>query len=136
MIKKYISIIRIMILIIILTPSFHGQKYYAQSNMHNDLPSGLSKQSKVEYTDTPESIDQVKKNYWLPAASVIGLNFGVWGYHRYLSGESWSNISWETTKNNFKTGFQWDFDGYLMNQFLHPLCLFKTPSVLKTAKFN
>lgn len=30
------------------------------------------------------------KNYWLPAAEIIGLNLGVWGYNKYLTKEGWS----------------------------------------------
>lgn len=70
--------------------------------------------------DTISNDISEKKNYLLPAAEVIGLNFGVWAYHRYLSGENWSNISLETIKNNLKYGFEWDADGYLINQFWHP----------------
>lgn len=60
------------------------------------------------------------KNYWLPAVEIISLNFGVWAYNKYLSGEHWSDISIGTIKNNFRNGFEWDVDGYLMNQFMHP----------------
>lgn len=63
---------------------------------------------------------QQEKNYWLPAVEVVGLNAAVWGYHKYLTKEGWANISWETVKANFRTGFVWDYDGYLTNQFSHP----------------
>jgi hypothetical protein len=84
------------------------------------LPSRLSHNQGSISDDTLTTELKVDKNYWLPAVEVVGLNFGVWGYHKYLSGENWSNISWETIKNNFKYGFQWDADGYLINQFWHP----------------
>lgn len=100
---------------------FLSQNLSAQSNDTNFLPPGLSEnQSKVKNDSTFTLSSDVEKNYWLPAIEVVGLNFGVWGYHRYLSGENWSNISWETIKNNFKYGFEWDADGYLINQFWHP----------------
>lgn len=100
---------------------FLSQNLSAQPNDTNFLPSGLSdNQTKVRNDSTFALNPDVEKNYWLPAVEVVGLNFGVWGYHRYLSGENWSNISWETIKNNFKYGFVWDADGYLINQFWHP----------------
>ena len=61
-----------------------------------------------------------QKNYWLPAVEVFGLNLGVWGYHKFLTKEGWATINWGTIKENFKTGFVWDNDGYLTNQFSHP----------------
>ena len=92
----------------------------AQSNFYEQLPAGLARNTSAKYITTSDKESAVEKNYWLPAVEIIGLNFSVWGYHRYLSGENWSNISWETIKNNFKTGFVWDVDGYLINQFWHP----------------
>lgn len=92
----------------------------AQSNLHERLPTGLAKYSCTNNPDTLEEKSIIKKNFWLPAVEVIGLNFGVWAYSEYLTNEGWANISWETIKNNFKSGFEWDVDGYLMNQFWHP----------------
>lgn len=92
----------------------------AQDDDYNSLPSGLSHSKYSDSGDTLITETKVDKNYWLPASEIIGLNFGVWGYHRYLSGENWANISWETIKNNLKYGFVWDYDGYLTNQFWHP----------------
>lgn len=119
-IQKYISMIRILILVIILISGFHGKKSFAQTTVQNDLPSGLSKFPFTDLQDSFVGKTAVKKNYWLPAVEVVGLNFGVWAYSKYLTSEGWSNINWETIKNNFKTGFKWDVDGYLMNQFWHP----------------
>jgi hypothetical protein len=100
---------------LILSTSVTAQDSY------NTLPSGLADNQPIVKNDSTFNLSSdVEKNYWLPAVEVIGLNFGVWGYHRYLSGENWSNISWETIKNNFKYGFEWDVDGYLINQFWHP----------------
>ncbi len=100
---------------------FFGSNLFAQYDDKNFLPSGLSNNQSIAENDSTFTLNsEIKKNYWLPAVEVVGLNFAVWGYHRYLSGENWSNISWETIKNNFKYGFEWDADGYLINQFLHP----------------
>lgn len=60
------------------------------------------------------------KNYLLPAIEIAGLNLGVWSFNKYVTSEGWSAISWNSIKENFKNGFEWDVDGYLTNQFLHP----------------
>ena len=99
---------------------FMASQSAAQTYNYESLPSGLSSNNAKALTDTLIINLPVEKNYWLPAVEVVGLNLGVWGYHRYLSGEEWSDISWETIKNNFKNGFEWDADGYLINQFWHP----------------
>ncbi|MFA5806101.1 MAG: DUF3943 domain-containing protein [Melioribacteraceae bacterium] len=93
---------------------------HSQINFSQELPSGLSKFSITNNNDTVAEKKNVDKNYLLPAVEVVGLNFAVWGYHRYISEEKWAAISWKSINNNFKNGFEWDVDGYLMNQFLHP----------------
>ncbi len=97
-----------------------NQQTHSQINFSKELPSGMSKFPFTNSQDSSVEKTTIKKNYLLPAVEVVGLNFAVWGYHRYLSGEGWSNISWESIKKNFKNGFEWDVDGYLMNQFWHP----------------
>ncbi len=93
---------------------------FGQPIDYNSLPSGLSHNQGSISDDTLTTELKVDKNYWLPAVEVVGLNLGVWAYSEYLTSEGWANISWETIKNNFKNGFGWDVDGYLMNQFWHP----------------
>lgn len=97
-----------------------NQQNISQTNFSEILPSGLSRSSIINVGDTIVIEPKVEKNYWLPAVEVVGLNFGVWAYSEYLTSEGWANISWETIKNNFENGFEWDADGYLMNQFWHP----------------
>lgn len=97
-----------------------SSRILAQSDFQNELPSGMSKFPFTNSQDSSVEKNTTQKNYWLPAAEVVGLNFSVWAYSEYLTSEGWSNISWETIKNNFKSGFKWDVDGYLMNQFWHP----------------
>ncbi|MEW6508874.1 MAG: DUF3943 domain-containing protein [Bacteroidota bacterium] len=99
---------------------FLSTNLLAQFEDKDILPSGLSNNTTVKPDSTIESNLDVEKNYWLSAIEVVGLNFGIWAFNRYLTSEGWSDISWETIKNNFKKGFEWDADGYLMNQFWHP----------------
>lgn len=60
------------------------------------------------------------KNYWLPAVEVAGLNIGVWSYSKFFTNRNWPNINLNSVKRNFQTGFKWDPDGYIGNQFAHP----------------
>ncbi|HQF41451.1 MAG TPA: DUF3943 domain-containing protein, partial [Ignavibacteriaceae bacterium] len=107
-------------LVLMIITVLFSTNLMAQTNYSEYLPSGLSDYSTKRDTTNSVTLNQVEKNYWLPAVEVVGLNFGVWATHRYLTKESWSAISWESIKNNFKNGFEWDADGYLINQFWHP----------------
>jgi hypothetical protein len=92
----------------------------AQSANQKPLRLEFSQNQNVRSYDTVTPDFEVEKNYWLAAAEVVGLNIGVWAYTRYISGGSWSYISWESVKNNLKYGFTWDHDGFPINQFFHP----------------
>ncbi len=92
----------------------------AQTTQFSSLRTSPFQNQNLNLTETLAEETKIEKNYWLPAVEIIGLNFGVWGFHRYLSGEPWADISMESIKNNFKNGFEWDVDGYLINQFWHP----------------
>lgn len=96
------------------------ERIEAQTWSLETLPAGLSKYIQEEIEDTLQGIKKNEKNYWLPGIEVVGLNLGIWAFNRYITTEGWSAISWESIKNNFKNGFEWDADGYLMNQFWHP----------------
>ena len=78
--------------------------------------------TELQYNKVPslEHKTQNSKNYWLAAAEVFGLNILVWADSRYITHQDWAYISGESIKNNFKKGFTWDGDSFVMNQFLHP----------------
>ena len=57
--------------------------------------------------------------FWLPVGEAIGLNLLV-GTFNYLMGSEYAKISFETVAENFKTGFTWDADQFITNQFAHP----------------
>ena len=61
-----------------------------------------------------------KSSILIPIAEVIGLNFGVGANNAYITGEHFAKISWNTIKHNFDTGFVWDDDAFITNQFAHP----------------
>ena len=62
-----------------------------------------------------------KKNFWLAAGEVFGLNVGMWLVERYILEEPWSFISLDSWKANLKTGLVYDHhDNFPTNQTLHP----------------
>lgn len=118
--KKNINIAELNILQTTLFLFLFAIHSEAQTFSHDNLPSGLADSNFNFVNDSLYENQQFEKNYWLPAVEIVGLNFSVWAYSRYLSSQGWSAISWESIKNNFNSGFVWDVDGYLMNQFWHP----------------
>lgn len=71
----------------------------------------------------PDSIDVAyhqKKNFWRAGAEVFGLNMSLWAFDRYVLKGHYAYISWETIKENFKHGFEWDNDHLNTNMFAHP----------------
>lgn len=71
----------------------------------------------------PDSIDiayHEKKNFWRAGAEVFGLNISLWAFDRYIKKGDYAYISWETIKENFRHGFEWDDDHLITNMFAHP----------------
>lgn len=88
----------------------------------------LSDQSDFEYDSVNTiSIDKAardslnpKKYLYIPLAETIGSNLGLWSFNKFVTGAEYANINWNTIKNNFSSGFGWDADDLLTNQFGHP----------------
>lgn len=110
------SILLIMLLFFVLQFS----NMNGQTSLHEDLPSGISQSPYYNSHDSLSNITASSKNYWLPATEIVSLNIIVWSYSKFLTKRSFADISWETVKNNFSTGFVWDNDRYITNQFMHP----------------
>ncbi len=71
----------------------------------------------------PDSVDieyHKKKNFWRAGAEVVGLNISLWAFDRYVKKGDYAYISWETIKENFRHGFEWDNDHLITNMFAHP----------------
>lgn len=72
---------------------------------------------------SPDSADvfrQQKKHFWRAAAETVGFNIGLWAFDRYVIDGHFAYISWNTIKENFKHGFEWDDDHLHTNMFDHP----------------
>lgn len=104
-----------------------------QPKDYYSLPSGLSHNQGSISDDTLTTELKVDKNYWLPAVEIVGLNLGIGAFNAYIMNEDFAKISWKTIRDNFKTGFVWDNDGYLTNQFMHP---FHGSNYFNTARSN
>lgn len=102
------------------------------------LWSSYSKSQDSTFTTSPQDTSTILKNHygWLmdddpkynkkitwvfPAARVIMTNVVVWSIDRYVLDKSYSHISTDTWKENFKHGWEWDNDKFGVNFIGHPL---------------
>ena len=58
--------------------------------------------------------------FWRASAEVVGMNLGLWAFDRYIQKGEFAYISWESIKENFRHGFEWDNDHLSTNMFAHP----------------
>jgi hypothetical protein len=61
-----------------------------------------------------------RKRFWAAAGELALLEVIPWAWDRYVQKEDFAYISWDTVRENFKTGFQYDNDHFLTNQSSHP----------------
>lgn len=62
----------------------------------------------------------VDKSFWRAGAETVGFNIALWAFDRYVLDGHYAYISWDTIKENFKHGFEWDDDHLHTNMFDHP----------------
>ena len=96
----------------------YGQKWHRGDYKHR-----VAYRHIVSTPVVPDSIDMAmheKKNFWRAGAEVVGFNLGLWAFDRYVKKGSYAYISWETIKENFRHGFEWDDDHLSVNMFDHP----------------
>lgn len=77
----------------------------------------------IQSPEIPDSADMAyheKKYFWRGAAEVFGINMGLWAFDRYALEGHYAYISWNTIKENFRHGFEWDNDHLSSNMFAHP----------------
>lgn len=71
----------------------------------------------------PDSTDvrmHEHKAFCRAAAETAGFNIGLWAFDRYVLKGHYAYISWNSIKENFKHGFEWDEDHLHTNMFDHP----------------
>lgn len=77
----------------------------------------------VSASEAPDSIDVLRhsrKSFWRAGAETVGFNIGLWAFDRYVLKGHYAYISWNTIKENFRHGFEWDDDHLHTNMFDHP----------------
>ena len=77
----------------------------------------------VSTTIVPDSADiayHQRKHFWRAGAEVVGMNLSLWAFDRYALKGHYAYVTWESIKENFKHGFEWDNDHLSSNMFAHP----------------
>jgi len=111
-------ITRIALLVIIYLYSSTAAQ--SQKVSEKNIQTGLSIVNKNYRQENTIVKINSEKNYLIPAVEVIGLNLFVGAFNAYVTNEDFAKISFQTIKDNFESGFVWDEDNYLINQFFHP----------------
>ncbi len=70
--------------------------------------------------DSADVLRQQKKHFWRAGAETVGFNIGLWAFDRYVLDGHYAYISWNSIKENFRHGFEWDDDHLHTNMFDHP----------------
>lgn len=61
-----------------------------------------------------------KKNGWVSASQIVGLNTSLWAFDRYVIKGDYAYIGLNSFKQNLTEGFFWDNDQIGTNMFMHP----------------
>ena len=91
-----------------------GTRTNSTNNINFSLNTGWSNDSIYAF-DNPKN----KKLPWRAALETVGLNLTVWGFNKAM-GKSHAQVTFNSIKRNFKTGFLWDNDRFPTNMFSHP----------------
>jgi hypothetical protein len=70
--------------------------------------------------DSADVLRQQKKHFLRAGVETVGFNIGLWAFDRYAINGQYAYISWNSIKENFKHGFEWDDDYLHTNMFAHP----------------
>lgn len=80
----------------------------------------------VEHTTFVDSVDQAKYtepehvNSGIVGLEVLGLNFVVWGWDRYVLDKDYARTGPSYWKRNLREGWEWDHNHWAINFFGHP----------------
>jgi len=61
-----------------------------------------------------------KSQPWAAAKDVMAINLSLFSFDRYIVGFDWAKISPVTMKKNLNNGFEWDWNAFETNYFMHP----------------
>lgn len=105
---------------LIIHDSIQTEEY---TPVYSQNPLYVSETGRLQTAFLPDSIDvrrHQKKNFWRAGAETVGFNTGLWAFDRYVLKGHYAYISWNTIKENFRHGFEWDNDHLHTNMFDHP----------------
>ena len=95
---------------------------YSADIFTDTLQSGDKLRHNVVMAQAPDSADVAdhnRKHFWRAAAETVGFNLGLWSFDRYVQKGHFAYISWNSVRDNFKYGFEWDNDHLGTNMFAH-----------------
>lgn len=61
-----------------------------------------------------------KRNMLIPIGEVLFINFGLAAFNNYVGNQPYAKITFKSVQHNLDTGFVWDDDVFVVNQFGHP----------------
>ena len=96
---------------------------YSADIFTDTLQSGDKLRHNVVMAQAPDSADVAdhnRKHFWRAPAETVGFNLGLWSFDRYVQKGHFAYISWNSVRDNFKYGFEWDNDHLGTNMFAHP----------------
>ena len=85
------------------------------------LPTPTQSASPAPPPTPPPAESRVAPQPLLAAAEVAGLNVGIWAFNHYVTNSFYSYLSWETMRDNFRDGWEWDRSLFFTNFYNHPL---------------
>ncbi|MHA7633463.1 DUF3943 domain-containing protein [Corallococcus sp. M7] len=96
-----------------------GGPAFAQEERREDAPP-LPADAPLKEETVHEDPSRKRFHPWLAVGEITAINLFVWTWDRVLANREWARVGPDTWKENLSTGFVWDADGFLTNQFAHP----------------
>ena len=104
-----------------VTDSCHfSSNHFFSANLKNECASYRHTVSPPVLPDSTDICIHERKAFWRAGAETVGFNIGLWAFDRYVLKGHYAYISWNTIKENFRHGFEWDDDHLHTNMFDHP----------------
>jgi len=77
----------------------------------------------IEFTPDKKNLEKYNYNYslWLPILEITAFNLTLTTFNRYILQRESSHLTFESVKENFRHGFDWDTDALSTNFFMHPI---------------
>lgn len=91
-----------------------------EDSLHSFSFVGRTLVSDVVVPDSADVALHEKRSFWRAGAETFGFNTGLWAFDRYVLKGHYAYISWNSIKENFRHGFEWDNDHLHTNMFDHP----------------